>query len=53
MGAQRGEEEEGGWRKSRGSSRGRREAGQWAGPRGVVQLAVGREGMTGGPDFQI
>jgi hypothetical protein len=32
---------------------GEREAGQWAGPWGVVQLAVGREGMTGGPDFKF
>jgi hypothetical protein len=29
---------------------GAREAGRWAGLRGGVQLAVGREGMTGGPE---
>jgi hypothetical protein len=36
-----------------GAGEGEGEAGWWAGPWGGVQLAVGREGMTGGPDFQI
>jgi hypothetical protein len=32
-----------------GAGEGEGKAGQWASPHGGVQLAVGREGMTGGP----
>jgi hypothetical protein len=32
---------------------GEREAGRWAGLRGWVQLAVEREGMTGGPKREM
>jgi hypothetical protein len=33
-----------------GAGEGEGKACRWAGPQGGVQLAVGREGMTGGPE---